>query len=64
LLDLIAAPESRGNYNAFFGDAEQDRVDLAGLTVDQVRDLQTELVRSYGGSAIGRYQILDDTSMG
>jgi conjugal transfer mating pair stabilization protein TraG len=61
LLDLIAAPESHGNYNAWYGNAEQDRVDLAGLTVDQVRDLQADLVRSTGGSAVGRYQLLDDT---
>jgi conjugal transfer mating pair stabilization protein TraG len=60
-LDLIAVPESRGNYNAWYGNAEQDRVDLAGLTVNEVRDLQTDLVRSGGGSAIGRYQLLDDT---
>jgi conjugal transfer mating pair stabilization protein TraG len=61
LLDLIAAPESRGNYNAWYGDAAQDRVDLSRFTVDQVRDLQADLVRSNGGSAIGRYQFLDDT---
>jgi conjugal transfer mating pair stabilization protein TraG len=61
LLDLIALPESRGNYNAWYGNAEQDRVDLAGLTVDQVRGLQADLVRSTGGSAVGRYQLLDDT---
>ena len=61
LLDLIAVPESRGNYNAWYGNAEQDRVDLSGLSVNEVRDLQTDLVRSNGGSAIGRYQLLDDT---
>ena len=61
MLDLIAAPESRGNYDAWYGNAEQDRVDLSGLTVDEVRDLQRELVRTNGGSAIGRYQLLDDT---
>ena len=61
LLDLIAAPESNGNYNAWHGNADQDRVDLAGLSVDQVRDLQADLVRSTGGSAVGRYQLLDDT---
>jgi conjugal transfer mating pair stabilization protein TraG len=61
LLDLIAAPESLGNYNAWYGNAAQDRVDLADLTIDQVRDLQADLVRTNGGSAIGRYQLLDDT---
>ncbi len=61
LLDLIAVPESRGNYNAWYGNAEQDRVDLSGLSVNEVRDLQTDLVQSNGGSAIGRYQLLDNT---
>ena len=61
LLDLIAGPESHGNYNAWYGNAEQDRVDLARLTVDEIRDLQSDFVRSNGGSAIGRYQLLDDT---
>ena len=61
LLDLIALPESGGNYNAWYGNATQDGVDLATLTVDQVRALQADLVRSQGGSAIGRYQLLDET---
>ena len=61
LLDLIAVPESSGNYNAWYGDADQDRVDLARLIITEIRDLQADLVRSNGGSAIGRYQILDDT---
>jgi conjugal transfer mating pair stabilization protein TraG len=64
LLDLIAAPESRGNYNAWYGNAEQASVDLAGLTVNEIRDLQSDLVQSNGGSAIGRYQLLDDTLEG
>ncbi|MGA7982612.1 MAG: conjugal transfer protein TraG, partial [Chromatiaceae bacterium] len=61
LLGLIALPESGGNYNAWYGNGGQDHVDLATLSVDQVRDLQADLVRSQGGSAIGRYQLLDDT---
>jgi len=61
VLDLIAAAESRGNYNAWHGNAAQRDVDLSALSVNEVRALQAELVRSSGGSAIGRYQILDDT---
>jgi conjugal transfer mating pair stabilization protein TraG len=61
VLDLIAAAESRGNYNAWHGNAAQRDVDLSALSVNEVRALQAELVRSTGGSAIGRYQLLDDT---
>jgi conjugal transfer mating pair stabilization protein TraG len=61
LLSLIAMPESAGNYNAWYGNAGQGEVDLATLSVDQIRALQADLVRKQGGSAIGRYQILDDT---
>jgi conjugal transfer mating pair stabilization protein TraG len=61
ILDLIAQAESQGNYNAWYGDAGQGRIDLSRLTLDQVRDLQRDLVRQNGGSAIGRYQIIDDT---
>jgi conjugal transfer mating pair stabilization protein TraG len=39
-------------------------VQLADLTVDEVRTLQRRLVRVNGGSAIGRYQIIDDTLEG
>jgi conjugal transfer mating pair stabilization protein TraG len=61
VLDLIAAAESGGNYDAFYGDANQSRVSLEGLTLGQVRALQRELVQTNGGSAIGRYQLIDDT---
>jgi hypothetical protein len=61
VLDLVAGPESRGNYNAWYRAAHQNRLQLANLTVDEVRSLQTRLVRVNGGSAIGRYQIIDDT---
>jgi conjugal transfer mating pair stabilization protein TraG len=61
VLDLIAAAESRGNYNAWQGNAAQRDVDLSALSVNEVRALQSDLVRSTGGSAIGRYQFLDDT---
>ena len=57
VLDLIAEAESRGNYNAWHGNAAQRDVDLSALSVNEVRALQTELVRSTGGSAIGRYQM-------
>jgi conjugal transfer mating pair stabilization protein TraG len=61
VLDLIAGAESRGNYNAWYGNARQDEVVLADLSLDQVRALQGDLVRANGGSAIGRYQIIAST---
>ena len=61
VLDLVAGPESRGNYNAWYGAADQHAVQLADLTVAEVRALQKRLVRENGGSAVGRYQIIDDT---
>ena len=61
VLDLVAGPESRGNYNAWYRHADQNEVQLADLTVGEVRALQQRLVRRNGGSAVGRYQIIDDT---
>jgi conjugal transfer mating pair stabilization protein TraG len=61
VLDLVAGPESRGNYNAWYRAANQHAVQLAELTLAEVRALQRRLVRENGGSAIGRYQIIDDT---
>lgn len=37
VLDLIARPESHGNYNPLFGDPGQQRVRLTGMTLEQVR---------------------------
>ena len=61
VLDLVAGPESQGNYNAWYRAADQHTVQLADLTLAEVRALQRRLVRQNGGSAIGRYQIIDDT---
>jgi conjugal transfer mating pair stabilization protein TraG len=61
VLDLIAAPESRGNYNALYKDADQQAIQLSNLTLDEVRGLQQRLVAERGGSPVGRYQIIDDT---
>jgi conjugal transfer mating pair stabilization protein TraG len=61
VLDLIAAPESRGNYNALYKDADQQAIELSGLALDEVRGLQQRLVAERGGSPVGRYQIIDDT---
>lgn len=62
VLNLIAAPESHGNYNAWYRHADQDQVILSTLTVSEVQALQSQLLaQGNGGSAIGRYQFLADT---
>jgi hypothetical protein len=61
VLDLVAAPESGGNYNAWYGAANQQAVPLIALTLGDVRALQAQLVRATGGSAIGRYQFIAPT---
>ncbi|MFB1488261.1 MULTISPECIES: hypothetical protein [unclassified Thiocapsa] len=35
VLDLLAQPESRGNYNAWFGNADQSAIDLTRMTVSE-----------------------------
>ncbi|EIC23823.1 conjugal transfer protein TraG N-terminal domain-containing protein [Thiorhodovibrio frisius] len=64
VLDVIARPESRGNYNALFGDAGQQQLRLTDMTLEQVQQVQQQLVAERGGSPVGRYQILDDTLEG
>jgi len=61
VLDLVAAPESGGNYNAWYGAADQQAVPLIALSLHAVRALQRQLVQVNGGSAIGRYQFIAPT---
>ncbi|NEX19885.1 conjugal transfer protein TraG [Thiorhodococcus mannitoliphagus] len=62
VLDLIAVPESHGNYNAWYDNADQNDVDLSTLTLGEVRTLQQQLLDAgNGGSAIGRYQFVPST---
>lgn len=62
LLDLIAVPESHGNYNAWYNDVDQNQVELSALTLDEVQVLQQQLLDAgNGGSAIGRYQFMPAT---
>ena len=61
VLDLVAGPESLGNYNALYRDADQSALNLSALTLNEVQALQQRLVAERGGSPVGRYQIIDDT---
>ena len=57
-LDFIAAYESRGNYNAFYGDAEnRDDPEFTAMTVGEVLEWQD--ARRF--SACGKYQIIRKT---
>ncbi|MEA3643760.1 MAG: muramidase, partial [Lamprobacter sp.] len=61
VLDLVAGPESLGNYNALYRDANQSALNLSDLTLHEIQALQQRLVAERGGSPVGRYQIIDDT---
>ena len=61
LLDFIAGPESRGNYNAVFGNVGSTR-DLSGMTLDQViADAKARAKANGVSSATGRYQFMSYT---
>lgn len=64
LLDLIAGPESGGDYNVIFGHHEKGL--STPITDMQLRPLaQTQLSwgRKWGSSAAGRYQIIRETML-
>ena len=42
VLDLLAGPESRGNYNAWSAHAHQSQVQLADLRVREVRTVPAD----------------------
>ena len=65
LLDLIAQAESKGNYNAYFGDASNAEVKFTEMTIAEVLDWQkTFVAQGNASSAVGRYQIINTTLAG
>ncbi len=65
LLDLIAQAESRGNYNAYFGNASNTEVKFTEMSVAEVLDWQKAFVaQGNPSSAVGRYQIISTTLAG
>jgi conjugal transfer mating pair stabilization protein TraG len=60
ILDLIAGPESAGNYNAVYSKANSD-VDLSKMSLGEIKEYQKTLLKQNGGSAIGRYQFIPKT---
>lgn len=64
LLDFIAQPESRGDYNVVYGGikkADRPKKPLVTMTIAQVLDWQDSIDARYQSEAAGRYQIMEDT---
>lgn len=65
LLDTIAEGESRGNYNAYFGNASNTSLRLTDMPVEEVLKWQDAYVAAgNASSAVGRYQIINTTLEG
>lgn len=65
LLDLIAKAESSGNYNAYFGNSTNTKIQFTKMSIADVMKWQKEYVASgSASSAVGRYQIIDTTLAG
>ena len=65
LLDLIARVESKGNYNAYFGNAGNTSITFTEMSVADVLSWQEEFIAAgHPSSAVGRYQIISTTLKG
>lgn len=65
LLQLIAKVESRGNYNAYFGNASNSSINFTAMSIAEVLKWQSDRVnQGHPSSAVGRYQIIDTTLSG
>lgn len=62
LLHLIAQAESKDNYNAYFGHANNTSIQFTAMSLAEVMNWQKQSVASgSASSAVGRYQIIDTT---
>lgn len=62
VLNVVAGPESGGNYNIVYGG---DQVPLTDMTIAQVQDYQKQMVNSGKPSgAAGKYQVIGGTLAG
>lgn len=65
LLEVIAKGESRGNYNAHFGNVANQEIKFTDMTVEQVLEWQKQFVEQGNpSSAVGRYQFIRPTLAG
>lgn len=62
LLNTIAQGESKGNYNAYFGNAGNNKIDFTAMTVGEVLEWQASYVaQGSPSSAVGKYQFINTT---
>lgn len=65
LLSVIAEGESKGNYNAYFGHANNQDIVFTSMTVAEVLRWQKEFVEQGSpSSAVGKYQFIQPTLEG
>jgi len=65
LLTTIAEGESRGNYNAYFGNSANTSLKLTEMSIAEVQAWQDKYVADGNASnAVGRYQIISPTLKG
>ena len=65
LLNVIAKGESRGNYNAYFGNPANQEVNFTNMSLAEVLTWQKEYIQQGSPSnAVGRYQIIHPTLEG
>ncbi len=65
LLATIARGESKGNYNAYFGNTGNREIEFTSMSVAQVLDWQRQFVaEGHASSAVGKYQFINTTLAG
>lgn len=65
LLHLIAEAESSDNYNAYYGNPDNQSVMFTDMTIQEVIDWQASFIaQGSPSSAVGRYQVIDTTLHG
>jgi len=65
LLNTIAKAESKGNYNAYFGNAANSTINFTNMTIAEVLQWQKTFVQEGSpSSAVGKYQFINTTLAG
>lgn len=65
LLNVIASVESKDNYNAYFSNSGNTKINFTAMSIREVMDWQAEFVRKGSPSnAVGKYQIISPTLTG